>query len=61
MKGHHLERDAFFKLLEKVKLVAFDFDGVFTDNAVWVSEAGHELVRCNRSDGLGLRKLKNLM
>lgn len=41
----------------QVQLVAFDFDGVFTDNGVYVSEHGQEWVRCCRSDGLGLRKL----
>jgi 3-deoxy-D-manno-octulosonate 8-phosphate phosphatase (KDO 8-P phosphatase) len=42
----------------KVKLVVFDFDGVFTDNTVYVSQDGAESVRCWRSDGLGLAKLK---
>ena len=38
-----------------IDFVVFDFDGVFTDNAVWVSEdGGSELVRCNRADGLGI-------
>jgi len=40
-----------------VDLVVFDFDGVFTDNAVWVREDGVELVRCDRSDGLGIARL----
>jgi YrbI family 3-deoxy-D-manno-octulosonate 8-phosphate phosphatase len=43
-----------------VRLVAFDFDGVFTDNTVYVSQDGTETVRCNRSDGFGLRKLEAL-
>lgn len=43
-----------------IRLVAFDFDGVFTDNAVYVSEDGTERVRCSRSDGIGLRKLERL-
>jgi 3-deoxy-D-manno-octulosonate 8-phosphate phosphatase (KDO 8-P phosphatase) len=47
-------------LLRNVRLVAFDFDGVFTDNSVYVSQAGVESVRCNRSDGLGLQKLAAL-
>lgn len=42
----------------RVTLVVFDFDGVFTDNAVYVSENGTESVRCSRSDGLGLARLK---
>lgn len=40
--------------------IAFDFDGVFTDNTVYVSQDGTESVRCWRSDGLGLQKLRNL-
>ncbi len=43
-----------------VRLVAFDFDGVFTDNAVYVFEDGAEAVRCSRGDGIGLRKLESL-
>lgn len=46
--------------LRAVRLVIFDFDGVFTDNAVFVSQDGFESVRCCRSDGLGLARLKAL-
>ena len=42
----------------RVRLVVFDFDGVFTDNTVYVSQDGVESVRCWRSDGLGLSMLK---
>jgi YrbI family 3-deoxy-D-manno-octulosonate 8-phosphate phosphatase len=42
------------------RLVVFDFDGVMTDNRVWVGEGGAELVACNRSDGLGLAMLRGL-
>jgi 3-deoxy-D-manno-octulosonate 8-phosphate phosphatase (KDO 8-P phosphatase) len=44
----------------QIRLVAFDFDGVFTDNAVYVSQDGAETVRCVRSDGLGLQALTAL-
>ena len=47
-------------LLSKVRLIAFDFDGVFTDNTVYVSQDGVETVRCWRSDGLGLERLRNV-
>jgi YrbI family 3-deoxy-D-manno-octulosonate 8-phosphate phosphatase len=47
-------------LIKKIRLIAFDFDGVFTDNMVYVLEDGSEAVRCNRSDGIGLQKLKKL-
>ena len=44
-------------LLARIRLAIFDFDGVFTDNQVWVNERGEESVRFSRSDGLGLRRL----
>jgi len=44
-------------LPKKVKLLAMDFDGVLTDNRVWLNEAGQEQVAANRSDGLGIRML----
>ncbi|TGL99195.1 KdsC family phosphatase [Leptospira jelokensis] len=47
-------------LFKQVELIAFDFDGVFTDNFVIVNEKGEEAVRCSRSDGLGLSRLKSL-
>jgi N-acylneuraminate cytidylyltransferase len=45
---------------EDPRLVVFDFDGVMTDNRVWVDEDGTESVACNRSDGLGLERLRRL-
>ena len=48
------------KIIRKIRLVAFDFDGVFTDNMVYVFEDGSEAVRCSRGDGIGLQKLKRL-
>ena len=42
---------------EKVSLVVFDFDGVMTDNRVWVSESGEESVAANRGDGMGVEML----
>ncbi len=42
----------------KPSLVVLDFDGVLTDNRVWVTETGEEAVACNRSDGMGLSMLK---
>ena len=44
----------------KLKLIIFDFDGVFTDNRVIVSDAGAESVICSRADGIGISKLKAL-
>ena len=41
-----------------VEAVVFDFDGVMTDDAVYVDETGKETVRALRGDGLGLGHLK---
>lgn len=46
--------------IRNIRLIAFDFDGVFTDNMVYVLQDGSEAVRCCRSDGIGLQKLKKL-
>jgi N-acylneuraminate cytidylyltransferase len=43
-----------------VGLVVFDFDGVMTDNRVWVTEQGEEAVACSRGDGMGLQQLRRL-
>ncbi len=45
-------------LPKPVVLVVFDFDGVMTDNRVWVDEQGHESVAAYRSDSLGLKALR---
>lgn len=47
-------------LFKKIKAIAFDFDGVFTDNTVQVDQNGVESVRCWRSDGLGLSRVQKL-
>ena len=46
--------------IRAVRLLGFDFDGVFTDNKVYVFQDGSEAVCCYRGDGLGLDKLKRL-
>lgn len=45
-------------LPDKVLAVVFDFDGVMTDNRVWVDEEGHESVAAFRGDGMGLIRLQ---
>lgn len=44
--------------LSALELVVFDFDGVFTDDAVILDENGKESVRCSRGDGMGIERLK---
>jgi N-acylneuraminate cytidylyltransferase len=43
----------------KVELLLLDFDGVLTDNRVWVDSEGRELVAANRGDGWGVARLKD--
>lgn len=43
---------------KSVKLIIFDFDGVFTNNKVIVSQDGQESVVCSRFDGIGLSMLR---
>jgi N-acylneuraminate cytidylyltransferase len=49
------ERRSFPK---KVSMLLMDFDGVVTDNRVWVDENGREMVAANRSDSLGINHLR---
>jgi 3-deoxy-D-manno-octulosonate 8-phosphate phosphatase KdsC-like HAD superfamily phosphatase len=44
--------------IETLHTVMFDFDGVFTDNTVYVFEDGREAVRCSRGDGLAIDWLR---
>jgi YrbI family 3-deoxy-D-manno-octulosonate 8-phosphate phosphatase len=51
---HHTPRP----LPVKTSLLVMDFDGVLTDNRVWVDEQGHEQISAYRSDSLGLIYLR---
>ncbi|QUS54891.1 acylneuraminate cytidylyltransferase [Pseudovibrio brasiliensis] len=45
--------------LLEIKALVMDFDGVHTDDAVYVNQDGIETVKCSRSDGFGLEQLRN--
>ena len=45
-------------LPENLEALVLDFDGVFTNNKVFVFQDGREAVLCNRSDGWGIDQLK---
>ena len=47
-------------IFSDIRLALFDFDGVFTDNHVYVSEDGKETVKCCRSDGIGISRIMKL-
>lgn len=49
-RRRHLPKD--------IRLLVMDFDGVMTDNRVWVDEGGHEHIAANRSDSMGLSILR---
>jgi YrbI family 3-deoxy-D-manno-octulosonate 8-phosphate phosphatase len=51
---------ALIHLPEKIDALILDFDGVFTDNRVIVDQYGHEAALCNRADGMGISRLKEL-
>jgi 3-deoxy-D-manno-octulosonate 8-phosphate phosphatase (KDO 8-P phosphatase) len=42
-----------------IELIAYDFDGVMTDNKVLVDAYGNESVIVNRSDGLAINLIKD--
>lgn len=44
----------------KMKLIVYDFDGVMTDNKVYVDQNGKETVQVSRADGLGISEIKKL-
>jgi YrbI family 3-deoxy-D-manno-octulosonate 8-phosphate phosphatase len=45
-------------LPDQVSLLVLDFDGVMTDNRVWVDREGKEAVAAHRGDGWGLAQLR---
>ena len=44
----------------KIKLIAYDFDGVMTDNHAYMDQDGREMVKVNRADGLGIFMIQKL-
>jgi len=44
--------------LHDIHTIVFDFDGVFTDNKVYLNQDGAEWVCCDRADGLGMDFLR---
>ncbi|MFS6826622.1 KdsC family phosphatase [Cyanobium sp. ATX-6F1] len=46
--------------LSTIRIIFYDFDGVFTDNHVLVDSNGIEHVRCSRLDGFGISRLRSM-
>jgi len=47
-----------FSIPENVSLLVLDFDGVLTDNRVYVNQDGEETIAAHRGDGMGIGKVK---
>jgi N-acylneuraminate cytidylyltransferase len=47
-----------YGLPDEIELIVLDFDGVLTDNRVWVDQNGLERVAAHRGDGMGISRLK---
>jgi YrbI family 3-deoxy-D-manno-octulosonate 8-phosphate phosphatase len=47
-------------LKNNIKIFVYDFDGVMTNNKVYVDQNGNETVQVNRADGLGISEIKKL-
>ncbi len=45
----------------EVGLIVFDFDGIFTNNKVFLNDKGEEYVCCSRADGLAFDILRNFI
>ena len=48
------------RLFQSVKMIAYDFDGVMTDNHVYLNQDGVEMAMCHRGDGLGVGIIKKM-
>ena len=46
--------------MENIEAIVFDFDGVLTDNKVYLDQDGKESVSCSRADGLAFDVLRKL-
>ena len=47
-------------VIKLIDTLIVDFDGVLTDNRVFINESGIEQVCCSRSDGIGAQVLREL-
>lgn len=56
---HQQQVEMHLLLPPEPQALVLDFDGVLTDNAVYVDQNGAETVRCDRGDGMGLERLRS--
>lgn len=48
-----------FPKWHNINKLIFDFDGVFTNNKVFLNSEGEEFVMCDRGDGLGINMINS--
>jgi len=53
-----LQQQKAARLPQPLAAIVMDFDGVLTDNRVWVDQDGREAVSCHRGDGWALARLR---
>jgi len=46
--------------MDIIKLLVYDFDGVMTDNKLYIDQDGNEMVQVSRADGLGVSEIRKL-
>jgi 3-deoxy-D-manno-octulosonate 8-phosphate phosphatase (KDO 8-P phosphatase) len=54
------QKNTFNNVENKISYIVLDFDGVLTDNKVYLDQNGVEFVQCSRADGLAIDVLKKL-
>jgi len=60
-KRKKLSKSELIKRAKKIKLLLTDCDGVLTDNGVYYGKDGEELKRFSIRDGMGVKRLINLV
>ena len=60
IKGKKSISELTYLEIKNLKVIFFDFDGVFTNNKVFISENGEESVVCYRGDGIGISELAKM-
>ena len=53
-----MSKNKFYPNFKDIEIIVFDFDGIFTNNKVYINQNGEETIRCDKSDSLGFDLLK---
>lgn len=55
-----MKDNAITEKIGKLKLIATDFDGIWTNGMVYIGDQGQEMVRCSRKDTLRIKEIQSL-